>query len=128
MSTSDNQSNEFTFIGCLFTFSKPNGFVEVIVKSRAPGVFHLKKPNLYFASDADIKECQVNMLKQQFDEPTVFSVLYDSNMNGKPQCPYLVLKIINETKLKNMERKDYVAVTKAVEHVLHKVRDQHKEH
>ncbi|KAG1797051.1 uncharacterized protein HD556DRAFT_1306747 [Suillus plorans] len=115
MSSHTNKTKQILVLACFYSFAEPNRFLEVCIKAEEDGQIHLTRPHIYFQDEANVKEDRIAIADEEFDEPTLFSVFYDSTLHGTPHCPYLVFKITNKTDIVDILRKDYIAMTKAVE-------------
>ncbi|KAG1793647.1 uncharacterized protein HD556DRAFT_1308500 [Suillus plorans] len=110
-----NNSNERLITACLFAFSDCNGILEVTIRDSANGRFVLTRTNHYFRAVENMKQYKVKINSEEFDEPTIFHVLYDKTLHGMPICPYMVFKAMAEGHALDLQREDYMAVMKAVE-------------
>ncbi|KAG2121284.1 hypothetical protein DEU56DRAFT_760765 [Suillus clintonianus] len=110
-------SNDRQIMACLFAFTESNGLLKVIVKNKRSGRVVLRWPGNYFKNITEIKQVQVTIKSEKFLDATVFSVLYDKKLHGTLLCPYLVFKIMNTTKVEDLDRKDFITACKAVEQV-----------
>ncbi|KAG1838186.1 hypothetical protein DFJ58DRAFT_733924 [Suillus subalutaceus] len=115
------QSTERIVMGCLFTFSEPNGLIEIPLTDAVDGFFSLTRASRYFRDIADIERYRIRISSEEFDEPSIMHVLYDKKLHGTPKCPYLVIRVTYGGQTVDLKRKDYMAATKAVEQVLRMV-------
>ncbi|KAG1784385.1 uncharacterized protein HD556DRAFT_1451824 [Suillus plorans] len=122
MSTQTSVSPERVVIGCLFTPTDPNGFVDVTIRDGPKGTFTLTRHNRFFSELSNMKQYHSSARKNEDNEPYFIHVIYDKTLHGTPRCPYLVVKGMCKGQAVGLERKDYMAATNAVDHVIRKVK------
>jgi hypothetical protein len=111
-------ADEHTITACLVSFAQQNGFVDLQLKNGPlyrPNI--LKAGKKFFAPDAQLAEARVTFDTggEPENKPFVMIVLYDRELHGTKECPYLALKLVNKDKIINLGKEHYMDVIKSVE-------------
>lgn len=115
MSTQTSVSPERVVIGCLFAPTDPNGFVDVTIRDGPKGTFTLTRHNRFFSELSNMKQYHSSARKNEDNESYFIHMIYDKTLHGTPRCPYLVVKGMCKGQAVDLERKDYMAATNAVD-------------
>jgi len=107
-----------TVTACLVSFAQENSFVDIQLKDKP-----LTQQNLFsaaywfFAPEAELKAAKIaySSKDEGKDNPFDMIILFDHELHGKQMCPYLAVKAINNEKITNLGREDYMEVMRVVE-------------
>lgn len=108
--------NQRPITACLVSNSLANGYNDVNIKVPFNWENLLTHSKKFFQLDADIRQQKVVFAYSEDSKERRYEimVLYDQNLHGTINCPYLAYKILDR-KLEDVDRDDYMAVIKAVD-------------
>ncbi|KAG2133026.1 hypothetical protein DEU56DRAFT_757245 [Suillus clintonianus] len=105
-----------TITACLVSNSPANGFVDVIIREPFDRQNLLIRSKKFFHVDANIKECRITLSHtEEQNNHFQLMILYDHELHGKHNCPYLAYKFIDKSNVDDLGREDYMVVMKAID-------------